>query len=258
MRALKRTLLPVGLAIIIAGAGYISYRNKQIDRLYETAAGHSPYFRNTEEARVAVSKLASYHGRRPTELLLVLATGKETMPLSDIRAEAIRYLALRQDPNLSLAVVEFIQPHEGLEIRKAAAQALTHLPCKGECLRLILYYLERISRGDANYEDLLIHPTGSESVIAGIQQEQAQVYNDLYSVLKRDPPETISVLSKMYGIDSVDPSPFGIDLVSRLHLQQACPLLLQSDSDSTRMPPQFYKFPRNELQAAITALNCRQ
>jgi hypothetical protein len=103
---------------------------------------------------------------------------------------------------------------------------------------------------------LLTNPSRSDPVTASVREDQARVYGVLYSVLKRESPETLLILVRVYGIASGDPSLFALDLLSRLHLQQACHYLLQSKSDAKDIRPEFYKFPRKELQTAITSLNC--
>lgn len=254
----KNLKLAFALSAIVAtaAAGYSVYRNMKIDQLYAEAARYPPYFRNTEGARVAVSKLATYKGRHTSALLLEIATGRQTVPFTDIRTEAIKALAQSDDPSIPAEIASLIQPHEGLDVRKAAAQALNHLTCKGECLRMILQYLDRVWRGEPNYEDLLTNPTHSDTVIASVKGDQAQIYSALYTVLKRESPETLSILIHVYGIASGNPSLFGLDLLGRLHLQQACTYLLQSQSEAKDIRPEFYKFPRKELQETISSLNC--
>ena len=54
----------------IAAAGYLSYRNGQMDRLYSEAAAYPGSFRGTLQSTAAVRKLADYRGRRATSMLL--------------------------------------------------------------------------------------------------------------------------------------------------------------------------------------------
>jgi len=147
-----------------------------------------------------------------------------------------------------------LQPHEGLANRYAAAQALQTVPCLEDCIGAILHYLERIWAGEFNGEDEL--PV-SENARVALRRKQNQVYDALYAVLKRQPSETIGILIKVYGLDTVDPSKFALDLVARIHLQEACPALLNSMKDYKRTPDIFVNAPHQAVQSAIDSLHCQ-
>jgi hypothetical protein len=152
---------------------------------------------------------------------------------------------------------DLLQPHEGLTTRQAAATALHYLPCKGECNRSILHYLERVWRGEPNYEDRTVRPPAFQDVTASLQKDQQTLYGSLYTVLRRESSETLINLTRIYGLGSDGPSPFALDLASRVGLHEACPLLLQSDGAIQRLPPESYKAPRQELREAMGSLNCK-
>jgi hypothetical protein len=252
-----RGLVALGAAVAIAAAGYISYRNKQMDRLYAEAAGYPQFFRGSSQSTEAVRKLAAYRGRRATEMLLDIALGHGPLVLGDTQSEAIKALGKRDDPDVALALANLLQPHEGLATRQAAATALQYLPCNTECVSSILRYLERIWLGEPNYEDRTVRPPGFQDVTASLQKDQQALYVSLYGVLQREKVATYTNLVKVYGLGSDAPSAFALDLVSHLGLTEACPLLQQSDQAIKKLPAESYKAPRQELHGAIAALNCR-
>lgn len=258
MRRVFGVVFLVIVAAAISGSGYSYYRDKAMDHLYAEAAGYPPFFRGTAEAQAAVKKLSTYRGLRSTRMLLDIALGNVPFPWGDTQAEAIKALSERKDPDISTAMANLLQPHQSLSARQPAALALRDLPCKAESIRSILHYLERIWRGEPNYEDQLIDSTSDKERFAStLKKEQEEIYQNLYVVLQRERVETIRNLKLVYGIGSTTPSPFALDLLSRLGLHEACPLLLQSDQAIQQLTPEFLNAPRKELQATIRSLNCR-
>lgn len=259
MQKTFRRLLLVITGVGIATAGYLYYRNSVIDRLYAEAAGYPPYLRGSNEAQAAVKKLATYRGQRSTSMLLDIAVGHGPAQLiwPDTQAEAIKALRERRDPEIAVTLANLLHPHEGLGTRQAVAAALKYLPCKGECIRSILHYLERIWRGEPNHEDRWVDSLDSSNGAIDLKKEEEAFYGDLYLVLRQEKTETLANLAEVYGLGSMDPSPFALDLVSRLGLDEACPYLLQSDQQLKKLSSEFYKAPREELSAAIASLNCK-
>lgn len=249
--------LAVGVMATIAAAGYLTYRNKAMDRLYAEAAGYPQFFRGTSQSTEAVRKLAAYRGRRATGMLLNIALGEGPLVLGDTQTEAIKALGKRNDPDIALAMANLLQPHEGLATRQAAAAALQYLPCNTECVDSILHYLERVWRGEPNYEDRIVRAAGFQDVAASLQKDQQALYGELYKVLLREKVATLTNLMRVHGLGSVAPSPFALDLVSHLGLPEACPLLQQSDRAFEKQSPESYQAPRQELQAAISSLKCK-
>lgn len=228
-----------------------------MNRLYAEAAGDPRYFRASSESADAVRKLAAYRGRRCTDLLLALALQNNTVA-PEAQTEAISALRERDDPRIAPALASLLQPHEGLNVRKATAAALQDLPCNGECTLSILHYLERIWRGEPNYEDRWVdHTPGFEDVTISLQKNQQEVYSKLHSVLRREKMETLGALIKVHGVGSTATSSFALDLLPRLQLKEACPFLLRSDQQLETLSTGLYKGPREELQGAIASLNCR-
>ncbi len=227
-----------------------------MDRLYAEAAGYPQFFRGTSQSTEAVRELATYRGERATALLLYVALGHGPLVWGDTQTEAINALAKRDDPKISRVVADLLQPHEGLATRQASAAALQHLPCKDECIRSILHYLERVWVGEPNYEDRTVRPSGFQDVTKSLQNEQQVLYANLYSVLRREKLETLTTLMNVYGLGSDGPSPFALDLVSHLGVPEACPLLQQSDRAIQKLSAESYRAPRQELQSALASLNC--
>jgi hypothetical protein len=255
-----KVILALGLAVATGIAGYISYRNNQIERLYAEAAGYPQFFRGTAQSTEAVKKLATYRGQRVTEKLLEIALGQGPFIWGDTRTSAIRALEERNNSQVASAVADLLQPQEGLHTRQAAAEALLHLPCKAECIRSIMHYLERVWWGEPNYEDRdeTVRPPEFQNATATfLKSQQTLLYSSLYSVLQREKVETYANLVKVYGLGTDAPSPFALDLVSRLGMHEACPLLLQSQRAIQKLPSGSYKAPRQELEASITSLNCK-
>lgn len=244
------------LAIATVGFLYDSYRNGVMARLYAEAVGRPPYYRGSAESQVAVKSLAAFRGRRSTVMLLDIALRQNALA-PEAQTEAIKALRDRKDPEIAVALANLLQPHEGLGTRQAAATALKDLSCKGDCIGSVLHYLERVWRGEPNEEDRIVFPPGTENLRSGQHTSQQVLYDTLYSVLQRERIETLTKLVQVYGLGSDSPSPFALDLVSRIQLQEACPYLLESDQNTKNSPSGLYTAPPTELQAAIASLNCK-
>ena len=79
----------------------------------------------------------------------------------------------------------------------------------------------------------------------------------LYSVLRREKKDAFKNLESVYGLGTEDPSPFALELLSRLHLKEGCQILLQSERQMAEYPPDSFDAPRHELESSIASLNCR-
>ena len=258
-----RTKLVKILLLILAGlvcvGAYFGYRNRAMDALYVNAAGYPPSTGGASESVAAIKRLATYRGGRATELLLSLAMGEGPAQLlwPDTRAEAIKQLSARADPSIALTLAKMLQPHERFGTRKAAAEALKSMPCNHECIRLVLHYLERISAGELNHEDRFLQLPENHDVTDRLKKEEEALYADLYLVLRNNKSDALANLISTYGLGSPDPSAFGLAVATRMSLQESCPYLLQSSRELQKFPPQVYASPRQELQNAISSLNCR-
>lgn len=256
---MKRNLISLVIFTIVAGIitailWYRSYRNRDIDHLYAVATGD--VLSDSGTATLATEKIATYSGQRATDMLLQIALGEGPAPEHYAIVQAIKALRARKDLKVGVTLALLLQPTQGLDERKAAAQSLQDVPCNNECIRYVLHYLERIWRGDPNGEDMYVENDLSKSVDQQIKKEQDNFYQALYSVLKKNLSETVRNLQLVYGLGDSSPSPFALDLVSRVKIEDACPLLLHSQDQIALYPSSFIRAPRKELADAISTLNC--
>src|SRR6266436_6111192 len=162
----RRKLLVLGgilLAIAAAAFLYDKYRTGVMARLYAEAVGYPPYYRGSAESQAAVKLLATYRGQRSTSMLLDIAL-RQNPVAPEAQTEAIKALSKRKNAEIATVFANLLQPHERLGIRQAAATALKDLPCKGDCVRSVLHYLERVWRGEPNEEDRTVFPPGTEDL----------------------------------------------------------------------------------------------
>ena len=131
------------------------------------------------------------------------------------------------------------------------------LPCTTDCIRLVPNYLKRVWRGEPNYEDKIVRPQAFSDVRAGLQTEHRAVYSDLDLVLQRNKPQTLAAFVQTYGLGSDDPAVFALDVLSRLKLQEACPLILRSMQAVQSLPAESFMRPRQELQNTMASLQCK-
>jgi hypothetical protein len=247
MRIMLRRVVLLLSAMGLAAGGYVVYTNNATEGLYaEAIAG-------TAGSRSALKKLAAHKGKHTTMLLLQIARRDGD---GDVTDDAFNELQRRSDPEIAVDLSRMLQPHQGLGSRRGVAEALKDRACPGECLASVLHYLERTSRGDANEEDLRVFPAGAENLRASDVAEQQQLNRDLYVVSKRNRADTLNSLREIYGLASIDPSLFALDLVSRLNLREACLLLLESKRQMKEQKSEYNRFPEKELQAAISSVPC--
>lgn len=232
-------------------------RAQAIERLFQEAAGYTPYFRDSKRSLEAARRLAKYRNERTDELLLQLALGQGPFVSPETREEALRSLRGRTDPVISETMAKSLQPHVGLRTREAIGTALSEMTCDDECIRSILHYLERISRGDLNEEDRAIFPPGAEDLQAEQTKEETVLYQNLRRILEKHEDSTLNNLMTIYGLGSDNPSKFALDLVSQMHYQQACPLLIRSKELLGMRSTDVYRGPAQEINATIASINCK-
>lgn len=255
---LRWALVGATAAVTAGLCGAYIHRERRMDEIYARATGG-----DTVEAQAAVRELSTYQGTRSTHMLLDLAEGKVPLPWPDVQAEAIRALASRQDPSIPIALANLLQPHVSLRVRGAAAEALGKLPCTAECVGAVLHYLERLWWGEPNSEDGTKPPENPRiqefyrNAKAGLAREQDGVYQALYGVLKRENRLTLENLVQIYGLGTAGPSKFALALVARIRLNEACPAVLRSEESASRVSPELFILPREELEATARSLGCR-
>lgn len=251
-------LLALCLAAGIAVAGYCIYRNRQMDQLFEQAI-NPRFFRSSDQSGEAVRELATYRGKRAAQMLIYIATSDSPLlNFGSARSNAIDALGKRNDPDAASALANSLQQNEDLDTQQEAANALKGLPCNAQCIASIFHYLDGCWRGETKNGDQPIDTLESNEAIARRQKEQQTIYLSLYSVLDREKVATLRNLVQNYGLGNSNPSPFGLNMVSRLGLSDACPYLEQSERNLQNVPPELYKAMHNEIQAAIVTLKCPQ
>jgi hypothetical protein len=249
-------VIGLGLAGAFLGQKYISTRDKQIDQLYAKAIrfpdAEIPYPESVE----AVRKLGKYPGKRVTVMLVRLAVGQAFPFNSDdiyseaIRTVAIQELAKRKDATVSVGLAKLINPHERLAEREAAAEALEQLPCPDECVEAILQYLDRVSMGEQNYEELWLPSYGDTD--GSLQRRERDLYGQLYEILQREKRETLAGLMGTYGLGTDAPSRFALELVTKVDMSpEACMLLKQS-----KVRGQDGELSQ-QVNSALAVLNCK-
>ena len=205
----------IGIAIILillAGTAFTTWRNARIDALARSAM-------DKETDVSAVKKLASYSGDRAGELLLVVASGASAR---ENRQAALQALVARKDAARISRLAELMLPTEGLEVRQALANAIYQTSCSLECVKNLLYFQERMWRGDRPAE-----ATGAKPA-PGLSEEEQELQTALDEILRKNKPALGIVLEKSYGLNTLFPSPFAVEVVSRLGLTEACPLLMRT------------------------------
>jgi len=209
------------------------------------------------EAESAVRALAEYRGSDVTELLLNIALGKEASG-QDVRIIAIESLQARGGAPEATALSNLIQPHQALELRRATAKAIEGMPCNDGCVASILHYLERISVGERNDEDLredlranLLREMPNAFTRHDYAHEQKEIYHALENVLRRERSTTLAALVQTYGLASGFPSPFALALVSRVGLTEACSFLVNAEKSRA-----ITSFRDEKLLRALEAVPC--
>jgi len=205
----------VGIAIILillAGMAFTSWRNARIDALARSAM-------DATSAPTAVKKLASYKGERAGELLLVVASAA---PVEQNRLAALQALVARKDVARVSRLSELILPTENFEFRQALANAIYQTGCSLDCVKHILYFQERMWRGDRPAEESRAKPA------PGLSEKEQELQTALDEILRKNKPALGVVLEKTYGLNTLFPNPFAIEVVTRLGVTEACPLLMKT------------------------------
>lgn len=253
-------LTRVGIAILLVAItvayGWNRYNQHRMDRLYVEATDPT-VSRGSKEAQAAVRGLGAFKDDRSTQMLLSIALGQTPLPWPDVQREAIVALASRNDPSISAALANVLQPHHPFPVRQAAAEALRTVPCSTECVRAVLHYLERVWAGEPNYEDRTVFAAGlNESVKADHAKEQAALFQTLSGVLRRERTSTLNTLGQVYGLGTNAPSEFSLTLVTRIVFRDACAMVLQSEQHAKDASADSFVAPREELEATVRSLKC--
>ena len=200
------------IVIILAVVAFTTWRNARIDALARSALG------NKSDVNT-VKRLASYSGDRAGELLLVVTSGAASQ---ENRLAALQALVNRKDAARVSRLSELLLPAETFPMRQAIANAVYQTACSPECVKNILYYEERIWRGDRPAEVTDANPP------AGLSEQEKELQVALDEVLRKNKPALGAMLEKIYSLAGPFPNPFGIDVVNRLGITEACPLLMRT------------------------------
>ena len=200
------------IVIIMAVTAYNTWRNARMDALAHAAVDKKP-------DTTAVKRLAGYSGQRASELLLVVASGAQTQ---ENRLAALQALVARKDAARVSRLSELLLPPESFAVRQAIANAIYQTGCTPECVRNILYFQERMWRGDRPAEEIRPDPP------AGLSEKELELQTALDEILRKNKQALGIMLERSYGIAGSFPSPFAIDTINRLGITEACPLLMRT------------------------------
>jgi len=227
------------IVIIMGVTAYTTWRNARIDALAHSALEQRP-------DPTAVKRLAGYSGQRASELLLFVASGA---PTQENRLAALQALVDRKDAVRVSRLSELLLPPENLAMRQALANAIYQTGCSPECVRNILYFEERMWRGDRPSEVIQATPP------AVLSEKEQELQTALDEILRKNKPALGVVLERVYGLAGSFPSPFATDTVSRLGITEACPLLMRTYltvHDNVKASPEY-----KNVAASVEKLGCK-
>ena len=231
----------IGVAIILILLGvtaYSTWRNARIDALARSALD--------KKADVStVKQLAGYSGQRAAELLGAVASGAQNQ---QVRLAALQALVDRRDSARISRLSELMLPTENLAVRQALANAIYKTGCSVECVKNILYFEERMWRGDRPAEEVEAIPA------KGLSEKEQELQTSLDEILRKNKPALGAVLERTYGLAGPFPSPFAVEIVSRLGITEACPLLMRTYltvSENVKASPEY-----KGVAEAVKTLGC--
>jgi len=227
------------IVIIMAVTAYNTWRNARMDALAHAAVDKKP-------DTTAVKRLAGYSGQRASELLLVVASGAQTQ---ENRLAALQALVARKDAVRVSRLSELLLPPESFAMRQAIANAIYQTGCTPECVRNILYFQERMWRGDRPAEEIRPDPP------AGLSEKELELQTALDEILRKNKQALGIMLERSYGIAGSFPSPFAIDTINRLGITEACPLLMRTYltvHENVKASPEY-----KNVADAVEKLGCK-
>ena len=227
------------IVIIMAVTAYNTWRNARMDALAHAAVDKKP-------DTTAVKRLAGYSGQRASELLLVVASGAQTQ---ENRLAALQALVARKDAARVSRLSELLLPPESFAVRQAIANAIYQTGCTPECVRNILYFQERMWRGDRPAEEIRPDPP------AGLSEKELELQTALDEILRKNKQALGIMLERSYGIAGSFPSPFAIDTINRLGITEACPLLMRTYltvHENVKASPEY-----KNVADAVEKLGCK-
>jgi hypothetical protein len=224
---------------ILAVMAFSTWRNARIDALARSALGTKP------DVNV-VKRLASYSGQRSGELLLVVVS---SAPTQENRLEALQALVDRKDGARVSRLSDLLLPPESFAVRQALANAIYQTQCAPECVKNILYFEERMWRGDRPAEETQPNPP------RGLSEKEQELQTALDEILRKNKPTLGLILERMYGLAGPFPGAFGVETVSRLGITEACPVLMRTYltvKEDVKASPEY-----KSVSDAVEKLGCR-
>jgi hypothetical protein len=227
------------IVIVMAITAYTAWRNARMDALARAAVDKKP-------DATAVKRLANYSGQRASELLLAVASGAQT---ETNRLAALQALVNRKDAIRVSRLSELLVPPESFAMRQAQANAIYQTGCTPECVRNILYFEERMWRGDRPSEETAANPP------AALSEKEQELQTALDETLRKNKPALGVILERVYGLAGSFPSPFATETVARLGITEACPLLMRTYltvHENVKASPEY-----QHVADAVDKLGCR-
>jgi hypothetical protein len=231
----------IGIAIIVlllAVTVFTTWRNARIDALARSAV-------DKKGDVAAVQRLAGYSGQRSSDALLAVASGAQVQA---VRIAALQALVARKDAARVSRMSELLLPTENLAMRQAIAKPIYQTGCSLECARNILYFQERMWRGDRPSEATEAEPPKS------LSEKELELQTSLDEILRKNKGALGAVLEKFYGLNTPFPSPFAIAVVDRLGITEACPLLMRTFltvNENVKASPEY-----KNVADAVKKLGC--
>lgn len=213
---MKKVIPLIALVVGLALCALVYVYRKHSDTV-KAIAVFSDYRTTTAEREEAVKVLSRDSSPETTKAIIAIALSPNARP--DSPKMLIPVLAVHRDPEISEALSEFLQPHIAPAIRLEAADALKQAECASACIVNILHYKERLWKGDVPSE---LDISQDEDAKESFQKEENTINDALDSILQRNPYGTLQQLRKVYGLGSMHPSYFALNVLQTLTFVEAC------------------------------------
>lgn len=232
----------IGIAIVIlalAGMVFSTWRNARLDALARSAM-------DKKGDVSTVNRLASYSGQRSADLLALVSAGAQNQ---DVRLAGLQALVARKDAVRISRLSELMLPAENIAFRQALANAIYQTGCSVECVRNLLYFEERMWRGDRPSEETSPDPPKA------LSEKEQELQTSLDEILRKNKQPMGVVLEKIYGLNTSFPNPFAVEVVTRLGVTEACPLLMRTYltvHENVKASPEY-----KNVAEAVDKLGCK-
>ena len=161
-----------------------------------------------------------------------VATGRIRVLGVELQVQALSILAASADAEDLVELAKLLQPAERPIVRRAAADVLGSRGCPHECVGSVVHYLEMIFEGTPNLEETgLDERVDPEAKITAA--DNAELYARLWMVLEKSGEQTEEILTRSHGLGS-GPTPFALNLLTRVRLPQICTKLIKANQPSSK------------------------